>query len=411
MDNFPSPTHGPASQPSAAQTQPPTVAQAQARLQAQDPAGAITILDAVVAANPKDAAAWRQLGGALLQTKAYDRAVTALERAVTLLPTGTVVLYNLGCAYARMGQTDKAIAALERAKATRGLDMSRAATDPDLTSIRTDPRFHALLPTDADFAQPFVEPVTIIREWRGESTGDQFGWIARNIGDVDGDGVADVVTSAPTRQNGGANAGRVYVYSTLTGTLLWTADGQPGDRLGTGIEAAGDVNTDGIPDVVAGAPGRGEAYVHSGRDGARLHTFKGAGPAEQFGRHVSGAGDLNNDGHADVLVGAPGRGASSADAGRAIIYSGKDGAVLRELAGEGAGDQYGSTVAGDPHGPSGFVIVGAPTAGPKKRGRAYFYRGLLEKPAFVLDADETGAALGLSLILGAEALQVPGNVA
>ena len=120
--------------------------------------------------------------------------------------------------------------------------MTRIESDADLAPLKTDPRFAALLPTPADFTNPFVEPVKIIREWDGEAAGDQFGWIARNIGDVDGDGVPDIVTSAPTSAKGGDKAGRIYVYSTRTGRLLWTADGAKGDQLGTGIEGAGDAN-------------------------------------------------------------------------------------------------------------------------------------------------------------------------
>jgi len=63
--------------------------------------------------------------------------------------------------------------------------------------------------------------VKIVREWRGEASEDQFGWIARNIGDVDGDGVTDIVTSAPTHGANSSNAGRVYVYSVGSGKLLW----------------------------------------------------------------------------------------------------------------------------------------------------------------------------------------------
>ena len=65
-----------------------------------------------------------------------------------------------------------------------------------------------------------MEPVKIIREWVGGGSNDQFGWIARSIGDVDRDGVPDFVTSAPTKNLGGQNAGRVYVYSTRTGKLI-----------------------------------------------------------------------------------------------------------------------------------------------------------------------------------------------
>src|SRR4029077_5939683 len=130
-------------------------------------------------------------------------------------------------------------------------------------------------------------PVKIIREWRGESAEDQFGWIGRNIGGVDGDGIPDIVTSAPPHGNAGSNAGRIYVFSTGTGKLLWTADGTPGDQLGTGVEAAGDTNREVIPDVVASGPaGTGVAYIYSGRDGRMLQNFKSSNPDESFGNHI-----------------------------------------------------------------------------------------------------------------------------
>jgi hypothetical protein len=387
----------------AAAAQPPTLAQANARMAAQDPAGAVTILDQLVAAQPQNVMAWRTLGVALMQTKAYDRAIAALERALALQPETPNVLYNVGAVHALKGDGDRALEWLARAKATGKIDMTRAAIDPNLASVHAHPKFRRLLPTDADFAAPFVEPVTIVREWRGEATNDQFGWVARSIGDVDRDGVNDFVTSAPTSSRAGQAAGRVYVYSTQTGQLLWTKDGRAGDQLGTGIEGAGDVNADRTPDVIASAPGRGEAYVFSGLDGAVLHTFTSRGPQDRFGR-VAGAGDLNGDGHADVVIGAPGRGAGTPDAGRAIVYSGRDASVLLEFAGDGPGDAFGSTVAGHPFGRSGFLIVGAPTAGPAKRGRAYVYAGLERTPRFTIDADATGAALGAMFA------SVPGDV-
>jgi hypothetical protein len=248
---------------------------------------------------------------------------------------------------------------------------------------------------DTDFDHPFVESVKIIREWRGESSNDQFGWIARNIGDVDGDGIPDVVTSAPTHGAGGSSAGRIYVFSTRSGRLLWMADGQAGDELGTGVEAAGDTNRDGIPDVVASGPsGTGVAYIYSGRDGRILQSFKSHDPAESFGNHICGAGDVNRDGFADVIVGAPGKEGENRIAGHAYVYSGKDGSLLRTLQGERPGDQFGSTVAGYAHGTQHFLVVGAPRAGPERHGRVYVYdsrSGLLQ---FRIEADSTGDALG-----------------
>ncbi len=388
--------------PSPPAAQPPTIAQAVARFQSQDPAGAVKLLDEITGREPGNFAAWRVLGAALIQTKAYDRAIAALERALTLQADVPAVLYNLGAAHAMKGDAARAFEFLGRAKAGR-FDISQAESDSSFASVRGDPAFRRLMPTDADFANPFVETVKVIREWRGESPNDQFGWIARNIGDVDGDGVNDIVTSAPTSSRAGASAGRVYVYSTLTGKLLWTVDGQANDQLGIGIEAAGDTNADGVPDVVASAPGRGEAYVYSGSDGKVLLTFAGTA-TESFGRHVSGVGDLDGDGHADVCIGAPGRGASSPDKGRAVVYSGKDGSVLLELTGEREGDGFGSTVAGDPFGRGRLVIVGAPGAGPSKKGRGYVHEGLNRTPKFVIEADETGVALGAMFA------SVPGDV-
>jgi Tfp pilus assembly protein PilF len=394
--------------PAAAQSgeaaQPPDVGQAMARLQARDPEGAVKILDLVVAREPDNVTAWRMLGDALLQTKSADRAVAALERALELQPGDPAVFLSLGGAHALRNDSDRAFAWLEKARETGNVDMTRIEADANLETLRADQRYRTLLPTDAFFADPFVEPVTILREWRGEATNDQFGWIARNIGDVDGDGVPDLVTSAPTRANGGPRAGRVYVYSTLTGTLLWTVDGQPDDQLGIGIEAAGDTNGDGVPDVIASAPGRGEAYVLSGTDGERLLTFTAEGPDENFGRHVAGVGDMNGDGHADVFVGAPGRGTSSEDRGRAVVYSGRDGAVLLTLTGAEPGDAYGSTVAGDAFGDGRLLIIGAPGAGPASTGRGYVHVGLTPEPAFVIESDETGVALGAMFA------SVPGDV-
>ena len=118
-------------------------------------------------------------------------------------------------------------------------------------------------------------------------------------------------------------------------------DGHPGDRLGSGIEAAGDANHDGVPDVIASAPGAGKAYVYSGKDGHALLTFTAEKTSDAFGQHVSGVGDVNGDGYADVIVGAPANGAGGDGAGRAYVYSGKDGALLLTLTGGAAHDAFG----------------------------------------------------------------------
>ena len=372
----------------------PGLAEGFAKLQAGDAAGALAIVEPITAREPKNARAWRVLGLAYIRTKQYDRALAAYSTALELEPNNPTALYNTGVVHALQGQKDAAFEWLARARSTGKVDITQIDGDNDLVSLKGDVRFAALLPTREEFAKPFVEPVKIIREWDGEAAGDQFGWIARNIGDVDGDHIPDVVTSAPTKDIGGANAGRIYVYSTRTGKLLWTADGHPGDQLGTGVEGAGDTNRDGVPDVVAGAPFGGKAYVYSGKDGHVLLTLTAEDKADQFGQHISSAGDVDHDGYADVIVGAPSNNAGGQGAGRAYVYSGKDGHLLRTLTGEAAGDRFGSTVGGGGGRKQSFLIVGAPGAGPGKHGRTYVYDGLSGKPKFVIDSDETGNALG-----------------
>jgi hypothetical protein len=387
------------------QTQPqPTLAAGIGRLRAGDNAGAVKILEAVTKQEPQNGRAWRNLALAYQNLKDADHAISAYQRALAVDPSVPTPLFNLGVAYAMKGDKDQAFAYLAKAKATGKIDMTQIDATPELSALKDDPRFAALRPVRADFDDPFVEPVKIIREWDGESANDQFGWIARNIGDVDGDGIPDVVTSAPTSGAHGANAGRIYVYSTKSGKLLWAADGEPGDQLGTGVEAAGDTNGDNIPDVIASAPGGGYAKVYSGRDGKVLLTMKAETSNDNFGAHSSGVGDVNHDGFADVIVGAPNNRAGGDKAGRAYVYSGKDGSILLTLTGERAGDAFGSAVAGFSDKNRTLLIVGAPSAGPRQTGRTYVYDSLATKPKFVLDSDETGAAFGAMFIA------VPGDV-
>lgn len=382
----------------------PTLQDALARMQANDFAGAAAMLRDVTKAEPRNGRAWRNLGLADQKLKNYDESAQAYQQALEVEPDMPGPLFQLAVVSALRPDPDAAFAWLAKAKATRKLDMTQMEGTPELAALKSDPRYAVLLPTRKDFDDPFVEPVTILGEWDGEAANDQFGWIARNIGDVDGDGVPDFVTSAPTSAAGGENAGRIYVYSTKSGKLLWKADGHKGDQLGTGLEAAGDTNRDGIPDVVASAPGGGYVNIYSGRDGRVLRTLKAENVADDFGRHVEGVGDVNRDGYADVIVGAPNNSAAGDKAGRAYVYSGKDGKILLTLNGEKPGDNFGSAVAGYCDKGNIILMVGAPGAGPKHVGRTYVYEDLTATPKFTMEADETGAALGSMF------LSVPGDV-
>ena len=173
-----------------AQSGPPsTVQDAVSLIQAREFARAATILDSITQRAPDNGRAWMLLGSARRSAGDLDAALAAYRRAAEFETQAPTAMYNAGMAYALDNQLDEAFDQLRRAKATGRINMTQAGLDPNAESLRADPRFAELFPTEEEYADPFEESVQIIHEWRGESRQNSFGWIARNIGDVDGDGV------------------------------------------------------------------------------------------------------------------------------------------------------------------------------------------------------------------------------
>lgn len=354
---------------------PPTVAAAQARMQAQDYAGAAEILRGVCELQPENGQAWYLLGYSLHASQDYAGAIPAHERAAGFPKFQVRASYNAACAYALTEDSDRAFEWLGKAVEAGFSDRGTMAADSDLDSIRADPRFAQYLPPVAEAT--FLEDFTVHYAIHGEAAGDVFGWIGRNAGDCDGDGANDLLISAPYKQIGGANAGRIYVFSGADGSELYRQDGGPGDFLGIGIDGAGDVNGDGVPDQIAGAHQvrtKGAAFVYSGKDGETLLELWGEAPGDAFGRKVAGCGDMDGDGHDDLIVGAPGSDSAGVNAGRAYVFSGKTGEVLITLDGERAGDAFGSCVDGYAAGEQRLLVIGAQHAGDNQGGRVYVYR-------------------------------------
>ena len=374
---------------------PPEITRAQQAMQAGQVDSAITALEGYFSRNPNATLGWLLLGNAYRQKGDAAKALAAYQKVTVPRPARLQAMFNMASIHAGAGQADTALVLLQNLKTTGAFDMELAVSAPEFATLKTNPRFAATQFTAEDFRNPFVERVRIIHEWAGETKGDQYSWIARAIGDVDGDRVNDVVTSAPTYGAAGqpTGRGRVYAYSGRSGKLLWQYTGEAGENVGIGLEGAGDVNRDGIADVIAGAPGSGRAYVLSGANGSVLHRLQGTA-AEGYGSSSASAGDQDGDGHADVVIGAPASNANGQGSGSAYVYSGKTGTLIVRLDGERAGDGFGSIVAGDKRGRSTSLLVGAPRAGERQRGRVYVLSDARTRGRQVIESDSTGAALG-----------------
>ena len=246
------------------------------------------------------------------------------------------------------------------------------------------------------------------------NSGSHAGASVANAGDVNGDGYSDVLVGAPDASNGQADEGLVYLYYGRPGGILPTPDlvlemNIGGAHFGTSIRTAGDVNGDGYADVVIGAPDSGpsgRAYVYMGGpmglSASPALTLVGT-PGSRFGFSVSTAGDINTDGFSDVVIGAPGSNTSHVYLG---TPSGLDATVHALLPAPLPGSSFGHAVAtaGDVNG-DGYsdIIIGAPdlSNGEVGEGGAYVYHGsitgLVTTVATTLERNVPNARLGCSV--------------
>jgi hypothetical protein len=197
----------------------------------------------------------------------------------------------------------------------------------------------------------FVEPdVTVIHRFDGPSqgVGANYGWAVAEIADLDGDGVLDAIIGEPFApvidENGDTRfPGRAEVRSGRTGALLLDLIGVPDHGLGYAIADAGDVNADGVHDVLSSGPyGGGMAQVYSGIDGSVLLTIAPPVSPSAFGTACACAGDINHDGHDDVMIGGLSGGGGR---GQVYVFSGADGSLMRTYDEDLPGSLYGSGVA------------------------------------------------------------------
>ena len=235
----------------------------------------------------------------------------------------------------------------------------------------------------------------------------RFGCAVASAGNVNGDLYSDIVIGEPGWQNGQPYEGRVAVYhGSATGigaSPSWSYESDhEGAEVGLAVSWAGDVNGDGYGDIIAGEPYYEEDGWNPTRQGRALcfhgsasglaaspaRTWVGIDNDEIFGYSMSGAGDVNGDGYADVIIGSPGinvsyRGAASVFLGSPtglpasaawrvaapILFSEVYGHVVC-TAGDVNGDGYSDVIVGDPKFNAGPILSPVVDA-----GRAFLYLG------------------------------------
>lgn len=236
------------------------------------------------------------------------------------------------------------------------------------------------------FPVPFLAALAHGQVWESEVLVDAFfepgiGFVVDSVGDLDGDGLREALITSIQHSGG---RGRVYAVSSGSGaTLLDLVGANTGDAFGHSVAEVSDLDGDGVPDIAVGAPastaGRpGSVSIRSGADGSGIWVAVGENNFDSFGWVVDGAGDLNGDGIEDVLVCAPGHDDPVTDAGKVYALSGTDGSVLWSWKGSIVQEFIGSSVgsAGDVNGDAvADVVVCGMGGGANGRGSATVYSG------------------------------------
>ncbi|MCB0340045.1 MAG: FG-GAP repeat protein, partial [Bdellovibrionales bacterium] len=175
--------------------------------------------------------------------------------------------------------------------------------------------------------------------FNGTANAATFGWSVSSAGDVNLDGVDDLIVGDSSASVNGTNSGQAIVYSGANSSILYVFNGASAkDFYGHSVAGLGDVNGDGYSDVLIGADQfqhanpsvGGYAEVRSGFDGSLIYSHSSLNPDDRMGISVASGGDVNRDGIPDYIVGADQFGTGP---GYAQVFSGATGTLMFTLTG------------------------------------------------------------------------------
>lgn len=232
--------------------------------------------------------------------------------------------------------------------------------------------------------------------------------------DFDGDGVSDYILASHKLPNPSSSGeGTVYVHSGATGALMFKWIGERRfDSFGACVRILGDVDADGVDDIGIGAPEydasptkgqAGRAYIYSGRTGSILYTYTGTRQDQWLGT-VCRVGDIDFDGHADFLVGSYGPKSPPNGEGMIWVYSGATGNVLYTRSGENPGDRFSAKACflGDVNGDGvpDFAVDAEAHSVVDTEGRVYVYSGAAGTLLYTIDGGHKDEQLGSLSVSG-----------
>lgn len=208
---------------------------------------------------------------------------------------------------------------------------------------------------------------TTLRTYEADPAQSQYFGLSLAALHADGDGIPDLAIGAPGHA---AAAGAVRIYSGATGSLLSTVIGTAVSQYGTSLANAGDQDGDGLDDLFVGAPNansaRGSVTVQSGSGGGILRTIASDVSFSQFGNTLAATGDVDGDGRADLVVGAPGFRSGSSVTGRVSLFRSSDDTAVAQIFGPGVFTRLGESLAtaADANGDGApEILVGSYTGG------------------------------------------------